>query len=204
MILTWLAPCPIPISSTHPSIGEPVILRASPYRRQQAISSTRRHICKSASYLLVVALLVACGLAVSIPSELVEPEVVGEIDEASFVKGTTATLDVQLHDGHSVRVNLNEAEDLYGRAPEAGLLLLYGTRDGDAWYVTLGASLTEGCFRLPDPARDSGQFIDFPIGIRLSKADSFDDEQVPRDGTYTSRKGFCVNRDGEIAQYGGR
>lgn len=158
---------------------------------------------RTASRLVIVALLVACRPALSIPSELVEPEVVGEVEKTSFIEGTTATIDVQLIGGDSLRINLDEVEDLYGRAPEAGLLLLYGTRDGDAWYVTLGPSVAEGCFHLPDPAKDSGQFIDFPIGIRLPKADSFDDEQLARDGTYTSRYGFCVDRNGEVGQYGG-
>lgn len=127
----------------------------------------------------------------------------GEVVDASVVEGTTATIDVQLIDGETVRINLDEADGLYGRQPTSGLLLLYGSRDGGASYGTLGPSVTEGCFGLPDPARDSGSFIEFPIGIRLPKADSFDDEQLALDGTYTSRNGFCVNRNGEITQYGG-
>jgi hypothetical protein len=72
--------------------------------------------------------------------------------------------------------------------------------------VTLGRGgpdLPDDCFVIFDPAADAGQFIEFPVGIRLPKADSFDDEQLAADGTYTSRYGFCVNRNGEVTQYGG-
>lgn len=156
--------------------------------------------------MLIAALLVACRPDVSIPSDLLRPETVGVVERTTAVNGTTATIDVILLDAGTVRINLDEAEDLYGRQPEAGLLLLYGTQDDAGWYATLepgGASLPADCFRISDPAVDAGGFVDFPSGIRLAKADAFDDEELARDGTYTSRYGFCVNRNGEVTQYGG-
>jgi hypothetical protein len=96
-----------------------------------AVSRIGRHAPLSAC-LVSVTLVVACGPALSIPSELVEPEVAGEIEDASFVHGTTATIDVVLVDGRTIRIDLDEA-DGHGRQPtDSGLLLLYGTRKGEA------------------------------------------------------------------------
>lgn len=154
----------------------------------------------------VVALILVGGLgvaacdagntAVSIPSTLRTPEIVGVVQTVDtrfapplirLVGGTTYD-----HTGATLIVQRGTLE--------AGSLLLAGTQPAP-WYAYLD-EFVPGCFALIARGRDDGTTVVTELGLRLTKAPGFSAPHDP-DGVYVRPNDqFCLGPDGLVTGYG--
>lgn len=108
--------------------------------------------------------------------------------------------------GSTVEIDRIEAERLFERRPDEGLLL-YGAEEDEAWYAILGTYRSdEECFELEDTAMDMDTHILFDSGLVLPKAPDFRRYDNFHDDRYEERAQigftpFCLNERGEVTDY---
>ena len=163
------------------------------------LADLRRHVV--AVTLVGVLGVAACdagNTALSIPSTLRTPEIVGVVGSLDPRSGVLPL--IRLVGGTSF--------DPIGATPivhrgilAAGSLLLAGTQPAP-WYVYL-EEYVPGCYALLSRGRDEGTTVVIEDGLRLTKAPGFSAPRDP-DGVYdrTPNDYFCLGPDGLVTGYG--
>jgi hypothetical protein len=134
--------------------------------------------------------------ALSIPSTLRTPELVGVVDAVEPRSGPPI-----------IRLVGGTTYDPTGATPivhrgtlAAGSLLFAGT-EPTPWYAYL-EEFVPGCYALITRGRDDGTTVVTEIGLRLTKAPGFVAPDDP-DGLYTRPNDlFCLGPDGLVTGYG--
>jgi hypothetical protein len=149
--------------------------------------------------LIALAIVLAGCLpeAISTPSTIYEPTVVGVIESVTELEGGGAVVELSTGD----EITLGAGAPIFGPGPNVGELFLYGHDAAGHWYATLRDSEGE-CFALNQPALDDGGHIVFEFGLRLPKRADFDPGPA-RGGRFSAiQSGFCVDQGGRVVAYG--
>ena len=166
---------------------------------------------------LVVALLLAVGLAAclssvaTLPDRILDPDVVGVVTDQS--QGSMPSSRVYDVGDGTVELELGSDMELTGPGPAEDRMLIVAREGDETFYISLvpaeSMTIDVDCYRLSGTTAwktSDGIVFEFPpaeVGIRLPAAPDYDPRIDAETGFIRSDQSFCLTPDGVVHDPGG-